>query len=134
MAQAGDVGWLSQDVHGDVLPGQGEAGQGWGHTKSPDCPVPLPWAGVPSPLSPVPCPQFSCCGGVSYKDWSQNMYFNCTATNPSRERCSVPFSCCLHDANQVCPGVASGDPALGPSSLPLGLGWAWGPAHGEGMR
>ncbi|XP_027562500.1 tetraspanin-33-like, partial [Neopelma chrysocephalum] len=29
------------------------------------------------------------------------MYFNCTATNPSRERCSVPFSCCLHDANQT---------------------------------
>ncbi|NWV10681.1 TSN33 protein, partial [Ptilonorhynchus violaceus] len=50
---------------------------------------------------PVPSPQFSCCGGVSYKDWSQNMYFNCTATNPSRERCSVPFSCCLHDANQI---------------------------------
>ncbi|NXP95843.1 TSN33 protein, partial [Passerina amoena] len=45
--------------------------------------------------------EFSCCGGVSYKDWSQNMYFNCTATNPSRERCSVPFSCCLHDADQA---------------------------------
>ncbi|XP_033370575.1 tetraspanin-33 isoform X3 [Parus major] len=45
--------------------------------------------------------EFSCCGGVSYKDWSQNVYFNCTATNPSRERCSVPFSCCLHDAEQA---------------------------------
>ncbi|NWS28591.1 TSN33 protein, partial [Polioptila caerulea] len=45
--------------------------------------------------------EFSCCGGVSYKDWSQNMYFNCTATNPSRERCSVPFSCCLHDTDQA---------------------------------
>ncbi|XP_009945417.1 PREDICTED: tetraspanin-33, partial [Leptosomus discolor] len=44
--------------------------------------------------------EFSCCGGVSYKDWSQNMYFNCTAANPSRERCSVPFSCCLQDADQ----------------------------------
>ncbi|KAF7254578.1 Tetraspanin-33 [Varanus komodoensis] len=39
--------------------------------------------------------EFSCCGGISYKDWSQNMYFNCTAHNPSRERCSVPYSCCL---------------------------------------
>uniref|UniRef100_A0A8D2IW03 Tetraspanin n=1 Tax=Varanus komodoensis TaxID=61221 RepID=A0A8D2IW03_VARKO len=41
--------------------------------------------------------EFSCCGGISYKDWSQNMYFNCTAHNPSRERCSVPYSsgaCC----------------------------------------
>ncbi|NWW43325.1 TSN33 protein, partial [Pedionomus torquatus] len=45
--------------------------------------------------------EFSCCGGVSYKDWSQNMYFNCTAANPSRERCSVPFSCCLQDAQEV---------------------------------
>ncbi|NWT20807.1 TSN33 protein, partial [Vireo altiloquus] len=45
--------------------------------------------------------EFSCCGGISYKDWSQNMYFNCTASNPSRERCSVPFSCCLHDASQA---------------------------------
>ncbi|KAF1536558.1 Tetraspanin-33, partial [Eudyptes schlegeli] len=45
--------------------------------------------------------EFSCCGGVSYKDWSQNMYFNCTAANPSRERCSVPFSCCLRDAAEV---------------------------------
>ncbi|XP_068025577.1 tetraspanin-33 isoform X2 [Melanerpes formicivorus] len=45
--------------------------------------------------------EFSCCGGVSYKDWSQNMYFNCTVTNPSRERCSVPFSCCLQDTNEL---------------------------------
>uniref|UniRef100_A0A8C3KNY0 Tetraspanin-33 n=1 Tax=Calidris pygmaea TaxID=425635 RepID=A0A8C3KNY0_9CHAR len=42
-----------------------------------------------------------CCGGISYKDWSQNMYFNCTATNPSRERCSVPFSCCLRDTQEA---------------------------------
>ncbi|XP_018421425.1 PREDICTED: tetraspanin-33 [Nanorana parkeri] len=39
--------------------------------------------------------EFNCCGGISYKDWSQNIYFNCTAENRSRERCSVPFSCCL---------------------------------------
>ncbi|KAH0617216.1 hypothetical protein JD844_029057 [Phrynosoma platyrhinos] len=43
---------------------------------------------------------FSCCGGISYKDWSQNMYFNCTAHNPSRERCSVPYSCCLQAEDQ----------------------------------
>ncbi|XP_040401232.1 tetraspanin-33 [Cygnus olor] len=41
--------------------------------------------------------EFRCCGGVSYRDWSRNVYFNCSAANPSRERCSVPFSCCLHD-------------------------------------
>ncbi|CAL1569029.1 unnamed protein product [Knipowitschia caucasica] len=38
--------------------------------------------------------EFGCCGGVTYTDWSKNMYFNCDSTNPSRERCSVPFSCC----------------------------------------
>ncbi|XP_055367966.1 tetraspanin-33 isoform X2 [Betta splendens] len=39
--------------------------------------------------------EFNCCGGVTYTDWSQNMYFNCKEENPSRERCSVPFSCCI---------------------------------------
>lgn len=39
--------------------------------------------------------EFECCGGVAYTDWSQNMYFNCTPGNPSRERCSIPFSCCI---------------------------------------
>ncbi|XP_007669035.2 tetraspanin-33 isoform X3 [Ornithorhynchus anatinus] len=45
--------------------------------------------------------EFNCCGGVSYKDWSRNLYFNCTDDNPSRERCSVPFSCCLHVPDQT---------------------------------
>lgn len=39
--------------------------------------------------------EFSCCGGLTYTDWAQNMYFNCEPKNPSRERCSVPFSCCI---------------------------------------
>ncbi|XP_041934209.1 tetraspanin-33 isoform X1 [Alosa sapidissima] len=38
--------------------------------------------------------EFSCCGGISYKDWSLNMYFNCTDRR-SPESCGVPFSCCL---------------------------------------
>ncbi|MGH0125662.1 UNVERIFIED_CONTAM: hypothetical protein FKN15_023941 [Acipenser sinensis] len=45
--------------------------------------------------------EFSCCGGISYKDWSQNMYFNCTPDNPNRERCSVPYSCCLHPEDEA---------------------------------
>ncbi|XP_048831744.1 tetraspanin-33 isoform X1 [Brienomyrus brachyistius] len=39
--------------------------------------------------------KFQCCGGHSYRDWSYNVYFNCSKTNPSVERCGVPFSCCI---------------------------------------
>ncbi|XP_064489190.1 tetraspanin-33-like [Ornithodoros turicata] len=39
---------------------------------------------------------FECCGvsDKSYRDWNNNIYFNCSKTNPSFERCSVPASCC----------------------------------------
>ncbi|XP_038070648.1 tetraspanin-33-like isoform X2 [Patiria miniata] len=43
-----------------------------------------------------------CCGGdKGYNDWSLNRYFNCNETNPSPERCGVPYSCCVEtkDAN-----------------------------------
>lgn len=46
-------------------------------------------------------PQFSCCGGIAFTDWSNNMYFNCSELNPSMERCSVPFSCCIVTKNEV---------------------------------
>ncbi|XP_068132048.1 tetraspanin-33 isoform X2 [Hyperolius riggenbachi] len=45
--------------------------------------------------------EFNCCGGISYKDWSQNIYFNCSSENQSRERCSVPYSCCLHAEDEA---------------------------------
>ena len=40
--------------------------------------------------------QFKCCGvsDSGFKDWSMNIYFNCSLMNPSSERCAVPFSCC----------------------------------------
>ncbi|XP_041833546.1 tetraspanin-33 [Melanotaenia boesemani] len=44
--------------------------------------------------------EFGCCGAVTYADWSQNMYFNCSKDNLSRERCSVPFSCCIITKDQ----------------------------------
>uniref|UniRef100_A0A669DHK3 Tetraspanin n=3 Tax=Oreochromis TaxID=8139 RepID=A0A669DHK3_ORENI len=40
---------------------------------------------------------WSCCGAHGPDDWNLNIYFNCTDRNPSRERCGVPFSCCIKD-------------------------------------
>ncbi|MBN3320616.1 TSN17 protein, partial [Atractosteus spatula] len=40
---------------------------------------------------------WSCCGAHGPNDWNLNIYFNCTELNPSRERCGVPFSCCVRD-------------------------------------
>lgn len=44
-----------------------------------------------------------CCGvsDKGYKDWSQNIYFNCTNSNPSSERCGVPYSCCRLDSGLI---------------------------------
>ena len=43
--------------------------------------------------------EFKCCGVNDYKDWGNNMYFACTESNPSYERCSVPWSCCRFSAS-----------------------------------
>ncbi|XP_066492346.1 tetraspanin-33-like [Tiliqua scincoides] len=45
--------------------------------------------------------KFKCCGVHSYKDWSQNIYFDCQDSNPSLERCAVPFSCCLRGKETI---------------------------------
>ncbi|KAF6097927.1 tetraspanin 10 [Phyllostomus discolor] len=34
-----------------------------------------------------------CCGAASYRDWEQNLYFNCSS--PGVQACSLPASCCL---------------------------------------
>ncbi|KAL5015885.1 hypothetical protein ScPMuIL_005474 [Solemya velum] len=43
--------------------------------------------------------ELKCCGisftDEGYKDWQLNMYFNCSPSNPSSERCAVPESCCI---------------------------------------
>ncbi|XP_026211839.1 tetraspanin-14 [Anabas testudineus] len=38
-----------------------------------------------------------CCGAQNPADWDKNVYFNCNETNRSREKCGVPFSCCVTD-------------------------------------
>nr|XP_033813391.1 tetraspanin-5 isoform X5 [Geotrypetes seraphini]XP_033813392.1 tetraspanin-5 isoform X5 [Geotrypetes seraphini] len=40
---------------------------------------------------------WQCCGAFGANDWNLNIYFNCTDSNTSRERCGVPFSCCTKD-------------------------------------
>jgi len=46
--------------------------------------------------------EFKCCGGNSYNDWEENMYFNCSSV-PGAEACGVPFSCCREDTiNRQC--------------------------------
>ncbi|XP_034528834.1 tetraspanin-33 [Notolabrus celidotus] len=45
--------------------------------------------------------KFQCCGVESYKDWSHNVYFECSDNNPSLEACGVPFSCCVSLQNQT---------------------------------
>ncbi|XP_029465316.1 tetraspanin-14 [Rhinatrema bivittatum] len=42
-----------------------------------------------------------CCGAQGPDDWNLNEYFNCTGINNSREKCGVPFSCCLADPAQT---------------------------------
>ncbi|XP_074834127.1 tetraspanin-33-like [Carettochelys insculpta] len=45
--------------------------------------------------------KFECYGVHSYKDWSHNIYFECQDSNPSLERCAVPFSCCIQKDKEV---------------------------------
>uniref|UniRef100_A0A3Q3SSW2 Tetraspanin n=1 Tax=Mastacembelus armatus TaxID=205130 RepID=A0A3Q3SSW2_9TELE len=37
--------------------------------------------------------KFKCCGGQEYKDWTVNMYHNCSAPGPLA--CGVPYTCCI---------------------------------------
>ncbi|MEE6516527.1 hypothetical protein FKM82_026067 [Ascaphus truei] len=41
-----------------------------------------------------------CCGAQGPDDWDLNEYFNCSSVNLSREKCGVPFSCCIADPAQ----------------------------------
>lgn len=41
--------------------------------------------------------QNHCCGAKDPNDWNLNVYFNCSESHHSREKCGVPFSCCISD-------------------------------------
>ncbi|XP_065288434.1 tetraspanin-33-like isoform X1 [Dermacentor albipictus] len=52
--------------------------------------------------------QLHCCGmtDLKFRDWNANIYFNCSADNPSHERCAVPYSCCRRRTSSA-PGLLS---------------------------
>uniref|UniRef100_A0A8C4SJ42 Tetraspanin n=1 Tax=Erpetoichthys calabaricus TaxID=27687 RepID=A0A8C4SJ42_ERPCA len=45
--------------------------------------------------------KLQCCGSKSLRDWSANVYFRCDTSNPSLERCGVPFSCCIPEKEET---------------------------------
>lgn len=54
--------------------------------------------------------QNHCCGAKDPNDWNLNVYFNCSDSNLSRERCGVPFSCCISDPAVGSPLLHSSPP------------------------
>lgn len=50
-----------------------------------------------SPISWLCDLQNQCCGAYGPEDWDLNVYFNCSGASYSREKCGVPFSCCVPD-------------------------------------
>lgn len=57
------------------------------------------------------CLQFECCGALSYNDWENNQYFNCSS--PSHFKCSVPPSCCRHSTDIHCSLQVRGKAGVG---------------------
>ncbi|XP_061621922.1 tetraspanin-15 isoform X2 [Phyllopteryx taeniolatus] len=60
--------------------------------------------------------QFKCCGGQEYKDWSVNMYHNCSVRGPLA--CGVPYTCCNTKPNEVA-NTLCGYKVLGQERLDL---------------
>lgn len=54
--------------------------------------------------------EFKCCGGETYNNWQQNIYFNCSS--PGAEACGVPFSCCREDTINTQCGYKIREPDL----------------------
>ncbi|XP_061429947.1 tetraspanin-33-like isoform X2 [Lethenteron reissneri] len=63
--------------------------------------------------------EFLCCGALSRMDWNRSRYFQCSADNPSPERCGVPYSCCVPIQGEVVMNTMCG---YGAQLLPDGSG------------
>ncbi|KAL3214369.1 hypothetical protein MRX96_034967 [Rhipicephalus microplus] len=74
--------------------------------------------------------QYKCCGvtEAAYLDWNSNIYFNCSKTNPSAERCSVPPSCCREPEKQSLESVLQRR-FCGRNVLSMGETEAWSKVH-----
>ncbi|KAH7972576.1 hypothetical protein HPB52_013629 [Rhipicephalus sanguineus] len=74
--------------------------------------------------------QYKCCGvtEAAYLDWNSNIYFNCSKTNPSAERCSVPPSCCREPEKQSLETVLQRR-FCGRNVLSMGETEAWSKVH-----
>ncbi|CAG05681.1 unnamed protein product, partial [Tetraodon nigroviridis] len=61
--------------------------------------------------------KFKCCGGQEYKDWSVNMYHNCSAPGPLA--CGVPYTCCITNNPNAVANTFCGYKVLGKERLDL---------------
>ena len=79
--------------------------------------------------------QNQCCGAYGPEDWDLNVYFNCSGASYSREKCGVPFSCCVPDpaVSRLTCGqfLRSG---MSSSFFPEGSLSTWLPFHLPGAR
>lgn len=77
-------------------------------------------------------PQFKCCGGEDYRDWSKNQYHDCSAPGPLA--CGVPYTCCIR--NTVTAWLLDvGSLSLPNTALPLpkwSRHWEWAGGGGRG--
>ncbi|XP_025715776.1 tetraspanin-10 [Callorhinus ursinus] len=94
------------------MPGSGPAHLSWGTMEEGErSPLlsqgagcqeePLPRSSPLTSRHPRPAPRedqvqlgLQCCGVSSYRDWTWNLYFNCSS--PGVQACSLPASCCIN--------------------------------------
>lgn len=78
------------------------------HRPSPGRAPPCRLPGAPAVMAALfptcSIPQFKCCGGEDYRDWSKNQYHDCNAPGPLA--CGVPYTCCFRNTVPTAPGAS----------------------------
>ncbi|XP_035538146.1 tetraspanin-15 isoform X3 [Morone saxatilis] len=67
--------------------------------------------------------KFKCCGGQEYKDWSVNMYHNCSAPGPLA--CGVPYTCCVTTKPNEVANTMCGYNVLGKEFFGVIVSWLY---------